>query len=85
MAVGSRDETLKIMKCTVCGAELQAATTDFPFKVCQTGVVIVKNLPVLQCRSCAECLIEDAVLGRIDEILAGLDDQAELEVIAYAA
>jgi len=85
MGGGPQDEKVKIMKCSVCGAELRAASTDLPFKVRETGIVIVKNLPVLQCRSCPEYLIEDVVLRRVDEILGGLDDQAELEVIAYAA
>lgn len=73
------------MKCTVCGAALQAIRTDLPFKVRETGIVILKGLPVLQCRSCPEYLIEDTVLGRVDEILASLGSQAELEIIRYAA
>ena len=73
------------MKCTVCGDELQATRTDLPFKVRETGIVILKSLPVLQCRSCPEYLIEDTVLGRVDDILASLGSQAELEIIRYAA
>ncbi len=73
------------MKCTVCGADLRATTTDLPFKVRETGIVILKSLPVLQCGNCPEYLLEDAVLARVDEILAGLDSVAELEVIPYAA
>jgi YgiT-type zinc finger domain-containing protein len=73
------------VKCTVCGAALQATRTDLPFKVRETAIVILKGLPVLQCRSCPEYLIEDTVLGRVDEILASLGSQAELEIIRYAA
>jgi YgiT-type zinc finger domain-containing protein len=73
------------VKCTMCGAELQATRTDLPFKVRATGIVILKSLPVLQCENCPEYLIEDAVLGQIDEILANLDSRAELEIIRYAA
>lgn len=73
------------MKCTVCGTELEATKTDLPFKVRETGIVILKNLPVLQCRNCPEYLLEDSVLGRVDEILAGSGSQAELEIIRYAA
>ena len=47
--------------------------------------VILKSLPVLQCENCTKYLIEDAVLSRVDEILAGISDAAELEVIRYAA
>ncbi len=73
------------MKCTVCGAKLEATRTDLPFKVREGTIVIIKDLPVLQCRSCPEYLIEDPVLGRVDEILAGLGSHAELEIIRYAA
>ena len=73
------------MKCNVCGAELVAVRTDLPFKVRETSIVIFKGLPVLQCANCPEYLIEDAILSRVDELLANLRSQAELEVIRYAA
>ena len=73
------------MKCTACGAELKATSTDLPFKVGDTGIVIVKSLPVLQCGNCPEYLTEDAVLGRVDEILARVETGTELEIIRYAA
>lgn len=72
------------MKCTVCGTELKATNTDLPFKVGDGTIVIVKNLPILQCTSCPEYLLEDQVLAKIDEILARADD-AELEIVRYAA
>ena len=73
------------MKCTVCGAELRATNTDLPFKVSDTAIVILKGLPVLQCTKCPEYLIQDAVLRRVDEILAQIDGGTELEIIRYAA
>jgi YgiT-type zinc finger domain-containing protein len=73
------------VRCTVCGSDLTATRTDLPFKVTETSIVILKDLPVLACERCPEYLIEDDVLGRIDEILAGVDDSAELAVIRYAA
>jgi YgiT-type zinc finger domain-containing protein len=73
------------MKCTVCGGELKLTRTDLPFKVRDTGMVIVKSLPVLQCGNCPEYLVEDAVLGRIDEILARVEAGTELEIVRYAA
>ncbi len=73
------------MKCTVCGANLKPAKTDLPFKVSDTAIVIVKKLPVLQCVKCPEYLMEDAVLRRVDEILARVDSGTELEIIRYAA
>jgi YgiT-type zinc finger domain-containing protein len=73
------------MRCTVCGAQLTATRTDLPFKVSDTAIVILKSLPVLQCVKCPEYLIEDAVLRRVDEMLAGVDGGTELEIIRYAA
>ncbi len=73
------------MKCTVCGAKMKSIVSDLPFKTTDNSIVILKSLPVLQCENCTEYLIEDAVLSRIDEILAGISGAAELEVIRYAA
>ena len=73
------------MKCTVCGGLLEARTTDLPFKVSETGIIILKNVPVLQCRNCTEYLLEDTVFAQVEERLASADKAAELEIIQYAA
>ena len=73
------------MKCTVCGAKMQPGNSDLPFKTTEQAIVILKDLPVLQCENCAQYLIEDHVLRRVDEILASIDGAAELEIIRYAA
>ena len=73
------------MKCTVCGGELRRATTDLPFKVSDTSIVILKGLPVIQCARCPEYLMEDEVLRRVDEILAKVEGGTELEIVRYAA
>ena len=73
------------MRCTMCGAELRPTKTDLPFKVSDTAIVILKGLPVVQCMKCPEYLIEDAILRRVDEILARVEGGTELEIIRYAA
>lgn len=73
------------MKCTVCGSQMRATVSDLPFKVTEQTIVIVKGMPVLQCENCSEYLIEDAVLEKVDRILAGVGGAAELEVVRYAA
>ena len=73
------------MKCTVCGAEMRSTRSDLPFKTTEQTIVIVKSLPVLQCQNCPQYLIEDAVLSRVDKILATIDGAAELEIVRYAA
>lgn len=73
------------MTCTVCGARLQPVESDLPFKVSGRTIVILKKLPVLQCENCSEYVIEDHVLSRVDDLLAGVDHAAELEIVQYAA
>lgn len=73
------------MKCDVCGAALRATTSDLPFKTAEKTIVIIKDLPVMQCEKCAQYLLEDQVLGRVDEILAAVGESAELEIVRYAA
>ena len=38
------------MKCRVCGSTLESTITDLPFKVTERTIVILKSLPVAQCR-----------------------------------
>ena len=73
------------MKCAVCGGELKTATTNLPFKVSDVTIVILKDLPVVQCARCPEYVIEDEVLRRVDEILARVEGGTELEIVRYAA
>jgi len=73
------------MKCHVCGSRMSPRITDLPFKIAETAIVIIRGLPVIQCESCREYLIEDAVMARVDELLSAADKSAELEVVRYAA
>ena len=73
------------MKCTVCGSHMESICTDLPFKMSEQRIVILKQIPVLQCAACREYLIEDTVMERVDNLLARADTTAELEVIRYAA
>lgn len=73
------------MKCRVCGSTLSPTTIDLPFKVTDRTIVILKNLPVAQCRRCSEYLMEDAVLARAEELLSKVDTSVELEIIPFAA
>jgi YgiT-type zinc finger domain-containing protein len=75
----------KAMKCHVCGGTMEPIVTDMPFKTDAKRIVIVKELPVRQCGSCGEYLIEDPVMARVDALLAKADRQAELEIVLYAA
>ena len=73
------------MKCHVCGSDMESIVTDLPFKVNGRTIVILKNLPTYQCKSCTEYLLDDPTLARVDDILDTVDNAAELEVIRFAA
>lgn len=73
------------MKCHVCGSNMKLMVTNLPFKINETTIIILKDLPVLQCNNCNEYLLDDLVMKRVDEILEKVDTAAELEVIRYAA
>ena len=73
------------MKCRVCGGVLEKRVTSLPFKVGDCAIVIVRELPVLQCRQCGDTELENAAVTKVDAILAGIDNSAELEIVRYAA
>jgi YgiT-type zinc finger domain-containing protein len=64
---------------------MKSFATNLPFKVNETTIVILKDLPVIQCNNCEEYLLEDQVMQRLEQILEKVDTSAELEVIRYAA
>jgi len=59
--------------------------TDLPFKPSETSIVILKGVPVLQCDNCSDYLLEDSVMGRVEQLLAKVDSATEWEIIRYAA
>ncbi len=62
-------------------ASSERLVTSLPFKVDESSIVIIRDLPVLQCRNCSEYVIEDAVMERIDAILSRVDAVAEVEIL----
>ena len=73
------------MRCHVCGADMTKLHTNISFKVSQATIVIVKDLPVIQCDGCEAYLIEDRVMEEVEELFERMDTTAELEVLKYAA
>ena len=82
--MGATQETAPT-KCTVCGAALRSTATDLPFKMSDRAIVIVKNVPVLQCDGCIEYLLDDTVMAKVDELLSRVDSSVELEIVPFAA
>jgi YgiT-type zinc finger domain-containing protein len=64
---------------------METIRTDLPFKVSDRTIVILRDLPVLQCGSCGEYLFEDRVFAEVEEILSRVDNSADLEVIRQEA
>lgn len=73
------------MRCRVCGGLLEARVTDLPFKIGDSAIVILRSLPVLQCRQCGDTELDHPTMARVDQLLAAVDESAELEIIRYAA
>ena len=73
------------MRCRVCGGLLESRVTDLPFKTGDSSIVILRSLPVLQCRQCGDTELEQITMSRVDQFLAAVDESAELKVIRYAA
>ena len=73
------------MKCHVCGSPMVPVVAVLPFKISATSIVILKNLPILECQGCTEYALEDPIMARVDEILGAVNGAAELEVIQFAA
>ncbi len=73
------------MKCHVCDGEMEKVISQFPFKISENSIVIIKNMPAFQCSNCIEYLIEDEVMVEVDTILSNVNSSAELEIFKYAA
>ncbi len=73
------------VRCHVWGGEMRKAVTDLPFRLGDHRILVVENLPVDQCSSCSEGLIEDKIMTAVDAMVDGIDQAAELEVRQYAA
>lgn len=73
------------MKCRICGSIMESIITSLPFKVDLETIVILKELPVLQCKNCNEYLLADDIMERVDKMLEKADYTAELEIIKFAA
>ena len=73
------------MKCHVCGGSLENVVTNMPFKHHHKSIVILRDLPVLQCAHCREYLIADSIFSRVETILNNVGASTEVEIVHYAA
>jgi YgiT-type zinc finger domain-containing protein len=73
------------MKCHNCGGEFESVTTDLPFKTGAHSIIIIKDLPVMQCGNCNEFMIDDQIMERVDKIIDMTEKNVEVEVFRFAA
>jgi YgiT-type zinc finger domain-containing protein len=64
---------------------MESQISDMPFKLSSKTIVILKDLPVLQCNNCGEYAIEDSIMEKVEALLSRVDQAAELEIVRFAA
>jgi YgiT-type zinc finger domain-containing protein len=64
---------------------MQQRVSDLPFKLGDRSIVIVRDLPVMQCPTCEEYVLAHGVMQQVERILSSTDERAEIEVVRYAA
>lgn len=72
------------MNCFFCKGDLvQSTTTHFvDLKKC---IVIVKNVPCLECKQCGETFFSDEVAKRLDDIVKTVSGlMTEIAVVEYS-
>lgn len=73
------------MKCHLCGGRMENLWTDLPFKLENHRIIVVKGIPVEQCSSCGEYVINDLVMESLEHLFESMDQAAELEIRRFAA
>lgn len=73
------------MKCFECKGEMKQSTTTH-FVDLKKCIVIVKNVPCLECSKCGETLYTDEVAKRLDDIVKTVSSlMTEIAVVEYTA
>lgn len=72
------------MKCMDCRAEMQSSFTTY-FVDLKKCMIIVKNVPCLECERCGETYFTDEVAERLDEIIKSVSALiTEIAVVDYS-
>ncbi len=48
---------------------MKTLVTNLPFKISLKAIVILKEIPILQCEHCGEYVLEDPVMQRVEILL----------------
>ena len=73
------------MKCMECGGRY-AETTRTHVVDMKSYIIIIRNVPCLECVQCGDAIYTDAVATRLDEIVQSLKNfMGEIAVVEYSA
>lgn len=73
------------MKCVECGGRY-ADTTRTHVVDMKSYLIIIRNVPCLECAQCGDAIYTDAVAARLDEIVQSLKNfMGEIAVVEYSA
>ena len=73
------------MKCMECGGRY-AETTRTHVVDMKSYLIIIRNVPCLECVQCGDAIYTDAVATRLDEIVQSLKNfMGEIAVVEYSA
>jgi YgiT-type zinc finger domain-containing protein len=64
---------------------MKSIVTDLPFRVDRSVMIILRDLPLLECSKCGAHALEEEVMERVHEIVGRLRSPSHLEAVLYAA
>ena len=67
------------MNCFFCKGTIKESITNHVVNL-ESGVIIIKNVPCMECVQCGEAWYDDAVAMRLEQIVAALRSTALTEV-----
>lgn len=72
------------MKCHVCETPMTRVVSDLPFRVDRSVMIILKDLPLLECSECGAYALEETVMERVHEIVQKLRSPSHLDAVLFA-
>jgi YgiT-type zinc finger domain-containing protein len=73
------------MKCYVCETSMTRVVSDLPFRVNRSVMIILRDLPLMECSECGAYVFEESVMERVHEIVQRLKSPSHLDPVLYAA
>jgi YgiT-type zinc finger domain-containing protein len=64
---------------------MRRVVTDLPFRVNRSVMIILRNLPLVECSECGAYILEEKVMERVHEIVGRLRSPSHLEAVLYSA